>query len=55
LEYKIKQKFPEGIFTEKSYAKAEELYDEILSKLMREYWKAHPKEFERLTNKVENH
>jgi len=54
FESKVKEEFPDGIFTEKSYKKAEESYDEIMGKCMREYWQAHPEEFERLTKKVEN-
>jgi hypothetical protein len=54
FDLKLMETFPNGIFTEKSYNKAEQLYDEILSKLMREYWQAHPKEFESLSKKVEN-
>jgi hypothetical protein len=30
----------------------EKLYDELVSKFMREYWQAHPEEFERLTKKL---
>ena len=49
----VKEEFPDGIFTEKSYEKAEKLYDEIMGKCIREYWQAHPEEFERLTKKLE--
>lgn len=54
FEYKIGKIFPDGIFSTKSYEKNEELSDQILSRLMREYWQAHPKEFESLSKKVAN-
>ena len=54
FDAKVKKEFPDGIFTEKSYKKTEELYDELEGKLMREYWQAHPEEFEKLTRKLEN-
>lgn len=54
FESKVKEEFPEGIFTEKTYERTEKLYDELVSKCMREYWQAHPEEFEKLTRKLEN-
>ena len=44
----------DGIFSGKSFENTEKLYDEIMGKCMREYWRAHPEEFERLTKKLEN-
>ncbi len=41
----VKEEFFDGIFTEKSYKKTENLYDEFMGKCMREYWQAHPEEF----------
>ena len=54
LESKLKETFPDGVFSAKSYEKTEEMSDEILSRLMRQYWQAHPKEFDRLVKKLEN-
>jgi hypothetical protein len=54
FDAKIKKVYPDGIFSEKSFEKAENLSDEIMGKCMREYWQAHPEEFERLTKKLEN-
>ena len=53
FDSKVKEEFPDGIFTEKTYERTEKLYDELVSKYMREYWQAHPEEFERLTKKLE--
>ena len=53
FDSKVKEIFPNGIFTEKTYEKTEESYDNLLGKLMREYWEAHPDEFERLTQGIE--
>ena len=44
----------DGIFSGKSFENTEKLYDEIMGKCMREYWDAHPEEFERLTKKLDN-
>ena len=54
FESKVKEEFQDGIFTEKTYERTEKLYDELVSKCMREYWQAHPEEFEKLTRKLEN-
>ena len=53
FDSKVKQEFPNGIFSEKSYEKTEESYDKLLGKCMSEFWKTHPKEFEQLTKKLE--
>ncbi len=53
FDAKVKEEFPDCIFTEKSYKKTENLYDEIMGKCMREYWQTHPEEFERLMKKLE--
>ena len=47
----LKKAFPDGIFSDKSFEKTEKMYDELMSKCMREYWQAHPEEFERLMKK----
>ena len=52
FESKVKEEFPDGIFSEKSFEKTEKLYDELMSKCMREYWQAHPEEFKRLITKL---
>jgi hypothetical protein len=51
FEYKIGKIFPDGIFSKKSYEKAEGIYDQILSKLMLQYWKTHPEKFDSVTKK----
>ncbi len=51
---KVKEEFPEGIFTAESFEKIEEFYDELVGKCLREYWQAHPEEFERFTKRLEN-
>ena len=50
FESKVQEKFPDGIFSEKSFENTEKLYDALVSKCMREYWQAHPEEFESLVN-----
>ena len=50
FESKVQKKFPDGIFSEKSFENTEKLYDALVSKCMREYWQAHPEEFESLVN-----
>ena len=54
FESKVREEFPDGIFSEKSFEKTEKLYDELVSKRMREYWQANSEEFERLAKKLEN-
>ena len=51
FDSKLKKAFPDGIFSDKSFEKTEKMYDELMSKCMREYWQAHPEEFERLMKK----
>ena len=52
FDSEVKEEFPDGIFSEKSFEKTEKLYDELVSKYMREYWQAHPEEFKRLIKKL---
>jgi hypothetical protein len=47
VDLKIKELYPEGIFTEDSWNKTREFYDKMLSEYMFQYWKAHPEEFEK--------
>jgi hypothetical protein len=51
VDLKIKELYPEGIFTEGSWNKTHELYDKIQSEYMVQYWKDHPEEFEKITIK----
>jgi hypothetical protein len=44
LEAKKLKLFPEGVFTEKSYEAVEEEYDIHISRIIREYYEAHPEE-----------
>ncbi len=53
LDSNVKDRFPDGIFTKKSFEKTEKLYDELVSKFMREYCLVHPEKFERITKKAE--
>jgi hypothetical protein len=48
VDLKIKELFPEGIFTEDSWNNTREFYDKMLSEYMVQYWQAHPKEFDRI-------
>lgn len=50
---KVKKEFPDGVFTEQSYTKLEEFYDNLQGKVMREYWQTHPEEFNQLISKLE--
>lgn len=50
---KVKQEFPDGVFTEQNYEKIEEFYDNLQGKLMREYWQAHPEAFNQLLDNID--
>jgi len=54
FESKVKEEFPDGVFTEKSFEKTKELYDNLMGKCMCEYWEAHPEEYNKLIEKLEN-
>jgi hypothetical protein len=49
---KIKELYPEGIFTEESWNNTREFYDKMLSEYMVQYWQAHPEEFKTLTQQL---
>jgi hypothetical protein len=51
LEAKKLELYPDGIFTEKSYEAVEAQYDIHLSRIVREYYEAHPQEREALIKK----
>ena len=53
VDLKIKELYPEGIFTEENWKKTCDLYDKIQSEYMVQYWQTHPEEFERITKKPE--
>ena len=48
VDLKIKELYPEGIFTEESWNKTREFYDKIQSEYMVQYWQDHPDDFERI-------
>ena len=50
----VKQALPGALFTETSYEQLKTWVDEEQSKAIRQYWKDHPEEFERLMKKLEN-
>ena len=54
VDLKIKELYPEGIFTEESWNKTRELYDKIQSEYMVQYWQAHPEEFDKILNQLKN-
>lgn len=51
VDLKIKELYPEGIFTEESWNKICEYYEKIQSEYIVQYWQRHPEEFERITTK----
>jgi hypothetical protein len=50
VDAKIKAVYPEGVFTEKSFEKIEQLNDELVSRKIKEYYDAHPEEREVILN-----
>lgn len=48
VDLKIKELYPEGIFTEESWNKTRDLYDKLQSQYMVQYWQARPEEFDNL-------
>ena len=48
VEAKIREVYPKGVFTKESYEAVRDYFDEKESETIREYWKAHPEEFEKL-------
>jgi hypothetical protein len=50
VDAKIKEIYPDGVFTEKSFEEFERLHDEFLSRKIGEYYDAHPTEREALIN-----
>ena len=53
VDLKIKELYPEGIFTEESWNKTRDFFDKIQSEYMVQYWQAHPEEFQRITKSLE--
>jgi hypothetical protein len=53
LEAEKLKLFSEGVFTEKSYEAVEEEYDLHISRIIREYYEAHPEEWAALNRKIE--
>ena len=53
LDAKIKEIYPDGVFTEKSFEEFERLQDEFIARKIKEYYDAHPEEREALINKFE--
>ena len=47
VDLKIKELYPEGIFTEESWTNTREFYDKIQSEYMVQYWQAHPEKLEK--------
>ncbi|MBM4400684.1 MAG: hypothetical protein FJ045_01910 [Crenarchaeota archaeon] len=54
LDAKIREVYPEGVFTEEGWRKCEEFFDEKEAEAIRAYWKEHPEEFERLTKRLKS-
>jgi hypothetical protein len=54
LDAKIREFYPAGVFTEESWRKCKEFFDEKESEIIRTYWKEHPEELERLTKRLES-
>jgi hypothetical protein len=54
VDLKIKELYPEGIFTQESWNKTREFFDKTQSEYMLQYWQAHPEEFERLIERFGN-
>ena len=53
LEAKIREYYPDGVFTKESYEAVERFFDEKESELIRNYWKAHPEEFKEYMEQIE--
>lgn len=54
VEAKIREFYPDGVFTKESYEAVEHFFDEKEAEFIREYWKSHPKEKEDYIAKLEN-
>ncbi len=54
VDAKIREIYPEGVFTEKSFEEFERLHDELIARKIREYYEAHPEERIALTNRPNN-
>lgn len=52
VEAKIRGYYPNGVFTKESYEAVRDYFDEIESEAIREYWKAHPDEFEEYMEQI---
>jgi len=50
VDAKIREIYPEGVFTEKSFEEFERLHDEFIARKIREYFEAHPEERTALIN-----
>jgi hypothetical protein len=53
LDVKIRELYPNGVFTKESYETVRDFFDEKEAEAMREYWQAHPEEQKRLLKKLE--
>lgn len=53
LEAKIREYYPDGVFTKESYEAVRDFFDEKESEAIREYWKAHPEEFEEYMEQID--
>jgi hypothetical protein len=52
LEAKIREHYPNGVFTRESYEAVRDFFDEKAAELIREYCKAHPEEFKDYMDKI---
>jgi len=50
VDAKIREIYPEGVFTEKSFKEYERLHDEFIARTIREHFEAHPEERTALIN-----
>ena len=49
VEAKIREIYPEGVFTEESWNKLRDWFDNKFAEYLREYWNAHPEKFKEST------
>jgi hypothetical protein len=49
VDAKIREVYPEGVFTEESWNKLRDWFDNKFAECLREYWKAHPEKFKEIT------
>ena len=53
VDAKIREVYPEGVFTKESFEAVRDYFDEKESEAIREYWKVHPEEFKEYIEQID--